>query len=105
MTRFAFLLKQFRLEDEGLKPRNGQSISSRMASFDDPEIAKQQTGRASGLSSSGRKRFQVTDSLTGEVFGEPRLARATGAHFPPAGTVDRKAIRRAHPARKSSERI
>jgi hypothetical protein len=26
MARFAFVLKQFRLEDEGLKPRNGQSI-------------------------------------------------------------------------------
>jgi len=26
MARFAFVLKQFRLEDEGLKPRRGQSI-------------------------------------------------------------------------------
>ncbi len=25
MSRFAFVLKQFRLEDEGLKPRRGQS--------------------------------------------------------------------------------
>ncbi len=27
MARFAFVLKQFRLEDEGLKPRRGQSIT------------------------------------------------------------------------------
>jgi hypothetical protein len=25
MARFAFVLKQFRLEDEGLKPKSGQS--------------------------------------------------------------------------------
>ncbi len=27
MARFAFVLKQFRLDDEGLKPRRGQSMS------------------------------------------------------------------------------
>ncbi len=29
MARFAFVLKQFRLEDEGLKPRRGQSTAGR----------------------------------------------------------------------------
>ncbi len=36
MPRFAFVLKQFRLEDEGLKPRRGQSTIAEFTITDTP---------------------------------------------------------------------
>ena len=52
MARFDFVLKQFRLEDEGLKPRRGQSTEILNKAFSLGFIAK-----ASGVISSPSMRF------------------------------------------------